>query len=96
MPKYEAHITFNRSDIDAVRHEAGPNGWKLSAFDADPLMGDKPFIYLTAYSSDAEQLLASTRHMKGFLAKKGVISLREKIERIVYDTKTGVNELETQ
>ncbi len=59
-------------------------------------MGDKPYVYLTAYSPDAHNLRRAMEIVASALRVAGVDVLREKIERIVFDTKTGVNELEAE
>lgn len=93
MPKYEAHVTCPREASDEVRKVGELTGWKFSAFDADPIMGDKPFCYLTSYSQDVYRLRAESDALARLLAQHGVQVLREKIERIVFDTKTGVDEI---
>jgi hypothetical protein len=94
MAKFEAHITFDRADADKVRQLANvyPR-WKYSQFDADPVMGDKPYTYLTAYAVDS----ASLKHEMHFIVEDakehGAVALRQKVERIIYDTKTNVDEI---
>lgn len=98
MAKFEAHITFEKKDAEAVRNSLIENGgtivnWKFSAFDADPVMGDKPYVYLTAYDTSEHQLLMRMNGAVTVAGKFGAHALREKIERIIYDTKTGVDEI---
>lgn len=93
MAKFEAHITCNRADAQRVAQIGKGEGWSYSAFDADPIMGDKPYSYLTAYSKDQFDLLARMQSTCARLEYDGVHVLRSKIERIVYDTKTNFNEL---
>lgn len=101
MAKYEAHVTFPRATAPQLTEALAAYGtddvmagFRYSAFDADPVMGDKPFAYLTAYDTDPHRLYARCLGVIGFLAGKYVVGhLRVKVERIVYDTKTGVNEL---
>jgi HD superfamily phosphohydrolase YqeK len=93
---YEAHITFDRSMInsDAVVFIADKYDWKRSAFDADPIMGDKPYGYLTKYETDSRKLLDEVQYVSFLLESEAIPVLRRKIESILYDTKTGVNFLE--
>lgn len=93
MAKYEAHITYHRADRAAGEAIGEPLGWKGSAIDPDPIMGDKPYAYLTAYDPDPLVLLTRMRQCVLKLWERDVLCLRQKIERIVYDTKTDVNEI---
>ena len=92
---YEAHITFSRDWIQtiAVVWAVTQQGWKLSKFDADPVLGDKPYAYLTHYDTDAIALLDQMQRIANALRETGVPVIREKIEAIVYDTKTGVDRI---
>lgn len=92
MAKYEAHITCPREQSEKLKIFC-IDGWKYSAFDADPIMGDKPFAYLTAYDADSGLLLMRMNYLTKLLRQVGITILREKIERIIYDTKTGVDEI---
>ena len=95
MPKFEAHITFPREDSPTLRKAmVGLQHWHYSAFDADPLMGDKPFAYLTAYDESGTGLLARMNAVAKECEAAGCTVLRKKIERIVYDTKTDYAETE--
>lgn len=94
MAKFEAHITLPKADRDIVAALGGDGaGWKFSEIDGDALMGAKPYCYLTAYDADGLALLARMRVVSHMLRARGVEVLREKVEQIVYDTKTNVNEL---
>lgn len=94
MAKYEAHITCPRDQSEQIKRTAEAfSSWKYSAFDADPIMGDKPFAYLTSYDTDERNLLERTNNLAKVLENNGVTVLRQKIERIIYDTKTIVNEI---
>lgn len=95
MAKYEAHITCPRSDGKKIKKfiDAFEPGWKYSAFDADPLMGNKPFAYLTAYDPSPVSLLRRMTNIVSVLGDLDITVLRQKIERIVYDTKTKVDEI---
>ncbi len=107
MAKFEAHMTYERkwapaigeiSDVTQKKSdifkwpEAG--AWAFSQFDADPVMGDKPYCYLTSYDIDEQRLLYRMNHLAGQIFHNyGLEPLRLKIERIIFDSKTGVNEL---
>lgn len=94
MSKFEAHLTADVKHADTV--EAMVNlgsGYKFSRIDGDAQMGAKPFCYVTAYEPNADRLLERMKAFETILSAHGVDTLRIKIERIVYDTKTGVDEL---
>ena len=92
MEKFEAHITLPREKSDWVQAAAMEN-WKFSAIDGDALMGKKPYCYLTAYDSSAIELFKSMTQMCKILERVGVDVLRKKVEKIIYDTKTNVDEI---
>lgn len=100
MAKYEAHITFDKvhekalKDPTAVlREDFRLSGWQYSAIDDDPIMGQKPYCYLTAYDPDPQNLKRRMLEVSEAVIDHGIHGLRFKIERIVYDSKTGVDEL---
>lgn len=97
MAKFEAHLTFHISHAVAVKGFADANpdsAIKYSAIDGDALMGDKPYCYLTSYDSDGDRLLRRCQAVSTVLEMiASVPTLRTKVEQIVYDSKTGVNEL---
>lgn len=90
MPRYEAHLTFSVGHASTVRQAATDYGWVYSQITGCPLLGPGTYCYLTNYSTDAHKLhhdLVDIQH------RVNAPCLRAKIERIVYDTKTGVYEL---
>jgi hypothetical protein len=93
MPKFEAHITFERTDETVAKLKDGFNGWSYSAITDDPIMGQKPYVYLTNYSPFAKKLLIDMKETVGKLDTEGIKALRTKIERIIFDSKTGWNEV---
>lgn len=95
MPKFEAHITLPREAAAAVQEVAAQTGWKFSAIDGDAVMGKQAYCYLTAYDADVQTLRNRMDAVTAVLVHRAecIIALRFKIERILYDTKTGVDEL---
>lgn len=93
MPKFEAHITCPREASEIVQEVATKTGWTYSAIDGDPVMGKQAYCYLTAYDFNGHHLLESVKGVSTILKIRNIEVLREKVEQIVYDTKTGVNEL---
>lgn len=94
MPKFETHITCPIEFAATVERVGEEHGFKFSKIDGDALMGAKPYCYLTAYEPDADRLYERMRGACLTLILQNVPILREKIERIIYDTKTSVNELD--
>jgi hypothetical protein len=86
---YEAHITYEIEHREAVEKHRSDK-WKFSAIDGDPILGKKVFCYLTSYDSSATRLL---ERMQEEVSRIGVKEVRQKIEKIVYDTKTSRNEV---
>ncbi len=93
MAKFESHITFHISAADTVKAVGDSYGWKYSQIDGDALMGAKPYCYLTGYAPDGHELHRDMNAVVNAARKQGVQELRTKIEQIVWDTKTGVNDL---
>lgn len=93
MAKFEAHITLERTDETVAKLKDGFNGWAYSAITDDPIMGQKPYVYLTAYSPYAKKLLADMKATTTKLEEQSIKPLRAKIERIIFDSKTGWNEI---
>jgi hypothetical protein len=90
---YEAHITADKAyrlQMEVVSRE---QNWTFSEITGCPLLGQGTYCYLTGYSPSAQELLERLRLTVDHLQFLGVVVLRSKIEHIVYDTKTGVNEL---
>ena len=86
---YEAHITYkaeHRAHLEALLIP----GWKFSAIDGDPVLGKEVYCYLTSYDKDGKNLLA---RMQRTVETIGFEAVRQKVEQIVYDTKTGRNNL---
>lgn len=96
MAKFEAHITFERTDDSIQKLKDGFNGWVYSAITDDPIMGQKPYVYLTHYSPFAKKLAKEMEETTTKAELVGLKPLRGKIERIIFDTKTGWNELSLQ
>lgn len=99
MPgKFEAHIALDKEH--GPRLKAGLLGWQYSALDDDPScsgpleQAGQPYCYLTAYEPDAQRLKERMDLVADIIETEMKIPvLRTKIERIIYDSKTGVNEL---
>lgn len=94
MRKFEAHITCPREWTPTVEKAGFMSEWAFSAIDGDPVMGKQAYCYLTGYDTNAATLLERTNRLADFLRAAGVPVLREKVEEIIYDTKTGHDRME--
>jgi hypothetical protein len=92
--RFEAHLTFDVLYGTEVRKvsDADPT-WVFSQITGCPLLGPGTYCYLTGYDTDPEDLLTRMNFVASVVKGRGIPVLRSKIERIVYDTKTGVNEV---
>jgi len=91
MRKFEAHITCPRNEGTKVSWYGEIFGWKFSAIDGDPVMGKQAYCYLTGFDTDGQRLLTRMQGVCEALRQARVEILREKVEEIIYDTKTGVD-----
>ncbi len=82
---YELHITVNIADAELADVVARDLHWKTSQIMGDPVLGNKPFHYLTTYSSDEYLAYVTLAECCNALRQAGVGIIREKIELIVYD-----------
>lgn len=90
---FEAHITLPIEFAAAVEAWAAENAaaWKFSKIDGDPLLGAKPHCYLTRHHTQYDWLLSNMRYVvTGLMDREGIPTLRQKVELIMYDTKTDV------
>lgn len=97
---YEAHMTFDQQyHVDVSRQVESPvmdmfEGFVYSIITGCPLLGKGTYCYLTAYSKDnPDELVKKMKEITSFFDTFPIPTLRAKVEHIVYDTKTGVNEL---
>jgi hypothetical protein len=93
MPRYESHITVDKQWAAAVEGLAKDYDWSYSVIAGCPLLGQGTYCYLTGYSTDAAQLKKRVELTAEHLRVLGIKPLRCKIEEIVWDTKTGVDEI---
>lgn len=91
---YECHITVAREDGPVTAGVAADpkNPWKYSQIDGDPVLDQKVFAYLTKHDTNYVRLYSNMKATVGALSQQGVDVVREKIELIMYDTKTGVGQ----
>jgi len=87
---YECHITVTVADEPVATEIATRCGWKTSEIKRDPLLGDGSHFYLTRHSKSHQKIFEEMQFAAAELRLYGATVLREKIELIVYDTKTGI------
>lgn len=98
---YECHLTLPLDELhrtlgelyaaqskEAAVEQKKPM-WTTSEIERDPVLGKASYFYLTTHDTDLESMLRRMRYAARYiLAHRGKV-LREKIELIVHDTKTG-------
>lgn len=99
MARFEAHITIDKqhaSQVQCLAEDAAAGlstDWVFSQITGCPILGQGTYCYLTAYDSDSRRLFERMNKIIFHLATLSIPVLRSKIEHIVYDTKTNINEL---
>ena len=94
LGRFEAHMTFDKHDARRIEATAERTGWVYSVITGCPILGQGTYCYLTNYNRESDTLLREMREIESELTQEGIKTLRSKIENIVYDSKTGVNEIE--
>lgn len=88
ISSFECHITTTVADAGKAEEIAKLHGWKTSEIKRDPLLGPASHFYLTAHAEDYHELYCKMRSTCKALDAAACTILREKIEGIIYDTKT--------
>lgn len=86
--EYECHITV-RDDFEmraTWKAQGEEYGWKTSHITGDPLLGKDSWFYFTKHCGSYPRLKADMMTMSAMLGNGNVV--RQKIEAIVFDTKT--------
>lgn len=91
--RYEAHITVDIAFAKEVQIAGHATGWTYSQIHDCPIMGNNTYCYLTHYNTNAETLKDQIDAIIALLSIGNIPILRAKIKQIIYDTKTGVNQL---
>lgn len=87
---YECHITLE-TKVPFLHEKIGKRiGWKTSKIDGDPILGKGVYFYYTKHGKCFKSLFKEMNDLSSFLKSVGNTPIRLKIEKIVYDTKTGV------
>lgn len=87
---YECHITVE-GNKELAEHCIAAFGWKFSAIDGDPSLGDGVKCYATIHYNNRVPLVEVIDRVQS-AAKKlrndGLNVVREKVEMVVYDTRS--------
>ena len=93
MTKFESHITLNKpKDITEAKllfKIASDNNIKTSWITGDPVLGVGKWFYISGYSTDFDNLLEKVKNVSHQIKNNNIEVIREKIEQIMYDTKTN-------
>lgn len=84
---YELHVTVNVADAKLAEHVAQEHHWKTSQITGDPVLGNKPFFYLTTYTETEQMAYQKLYSCAQELRMAGIAVLRAKIEHIIYDVR---------
>ena len=93
MSKFECHITVHKPKF--TRHArllfaaAAKGKMKTSWITGDPVLGAGKWFYISGYSESYLQLLENMTKVADDIRSMGFEVIREKLEQIMYDTKTG-------
>ena len=86
---YEWHITCPHAEAEQVSAAcAKMKGVKYSAIVGDPIMGPATFCYATGHAFDLSKATADLQNVAMFMRNEKITVLREKIELIVYDSRS--------
>jgi len=87
---YECHITM-RGDKTKIEPLVKAEHWKFSAIDGDPVLGAGVLCYATHHfkgTLDKVDVVIAMGIVADKLRDQGVEVIRQKVELVVYDTKT--------
>lgn len=90
---FEAHMTFSSDYASVVQQVGERGGWSFSQIDGDPILGAGHKCYLTKHLDNGPKLLIEMNNLANAFTFSGIPHIRLKVERIMYDTKTGVDRL---
>ena len=88
---YEAHVTMtgDRSTLKAATEGVG---WRFSAIDGDANLGDGLKLYATRQMNSKigdDAAISILSEAANFLSSSGATILREKVEVVIYDTRSS-------
>lgn len=91
---YEMHLTVTPPVDDGPSYEEfvainSMLGWKASMFDHDDVDGIAGKWFLTSHAVSEARAIAALRAIAHGIECSGMTVERAKVERVVFDTKTG-------
>lgn len=93
MNKFESHITVNKpknlKEAKLLFKIASDNNMKTSWITGDPVLGVGKWFYISGYSTNFDDLLTRVKATSEEISNHQIEVVREKIEQIMYDTKTN-------
>ena len=93
MSRFECHITLLKPENTEKARKlftiSESNNMKTSWITGDPVLGAGKWFYVSGYSESYDELLQRMTKTAMHLREEGFEVVREKIEQIMYDTKTG-------
>lgn len=93
MSRFECHITLHKPKHTAAARQlfeiAQKYNLKTSWITGDPVTGPGKWFYLSGYSTSYDKLLEDMKAAADVIRNVGIVVVREKIEQIMYDTKTN-------
>lgn len=93
MSRFECHITMNKpntkEEAKLLFNIAEKYKMKTSWITGDPVIGPGKWFYISGYSTSFEELLENMKTAANEIRSLGLEVIREKIEQIMYDTKTN-------
>ena len=85
---YEVHITM-KGDPAKIEPLVNKIGWKFSAIDGDPILGEGIKCYATMFFSprryEQDEVVEIIELVAQNLRSKGINVIREKIELVIWD-----------
>lgn len=93
---FEAHITIDKKysyKLDRLLEYFLSIKWKFSAIDGDPILGAGSKCYLTAHDTNQVVLKERMDYVVMVLSQYDIPYIRLKIEHIIFDTATNIDNL---
>lgn len=91
--KFECHITLLKpkttKEAKILFDISSRHSFKCSWITGDPVLGVGKWFYISGYDKSFDVLLSKMKNVVMEVSSHNIEIVREKIEEILYDTKTG-------